>query len=94
MNNRNNAARLGSAAPKLPFFQQRKELFLVLKIQMIGRLIEYQDLWILGKELCQEDPLQFAAGKCQDRLTGKWGKTGQFQGFFDLFFVIGRLGRK
>ena len=46
-----------------PFPDQIKKLLLIFQVQMIGRLVQNQELRILRKNLRQEGALLFAAGK-------------------------------
>ena len=77
-----------------PGFEKRKDLLLIDEIQMIGRLVENQNLWVLGEKLRKKDPLQLAAGKRQNGASGQREHARQLQRLPDAALVSGLLLRE
>jgi hypothetical protein len=71
-----------------PGGNQVKDLLLVGKVQVIGRLVQEEQLRVLRQELRQECALQLAARQRQDGMIPKGRHAGDGERLFYLRLVV------
>ncbi|GLE51427.1 hypothetical protein ATCCBAA256_10150 [Mycobacterium montefiorense] len=61
---------------------------LMFWIQVIGRFIEHQNLWLLGQRPGEEDALPFTTGKRGNRTIRQGVASAPMQAIINDFFIV------
>jgi hypothetical protein len=74
--------------------QQLFEQFQRLAVQIVGRLVEDQEVGGLGEELGQQQPVAFPAGEAADARLGPLGREKKVLEIADDVLALGKTGAK